>query len=679
MNENRLIHEKSPYLLQHAHQPVDWYPWGEEAFEKARREKKPVFLSIGYSTCHWCHVMKKESFDDHEVAALLNERFVAIKVDREERPDLDQVYMAVCQGLTGQGGWPLNVFLTADQRPFYAGVYFPKEDRYGSPGFKSVITQLSEKYTERHEEIHDYSKRLTESLQRKMKQEPTALQETILHTCFNQLGQMFDSIYGGFSQAPKFPAPTILTYLLRYGQWQGNDLALQMVERTLDAMADGGIYDQIGYGFSRYAVDQMWLVPHFEKMLYDNALLLIAYVEAYQVTKKPRYQQIAAEIIQYVTTVMRDEQGGFYCAEDADSEGEEGKYYVFSKTEIERQLPQEQASAFCALYDITDEGNFEGNNVPNLIHQRKERIAQTLGITEEKLSTLVEQARQTLYRYRETRIPPHKDDKILTSWNALMIVGLAKAAAAWDEPAYREHAKSALSFIEKELVIHDRVMVRYREGDVQGKGFIDDYAFLAWAYLEMYEATFDDRYISKAQTLTQDMLSLFWDESHGGFYYAGNDAEQLIVTGKEAYDGAMPSGNGVAAYVLWKLGKLTADPQYDEKLEALFDVFSSDLSHYPTGHTQLLQVWMLTQMKTAEVVLVAEQEQVASSLRTLQKTFLPHVVWFLQDPRERAAFTSFQLVDRTKKHPMIYVCENFHCQRPSEAIEEAIAELIEMK
>ncbi|MCC2527337.1 thioredoxin domain-containing protein [Bacillus halotolerans] len=677
---NRLIAEKSPYLLQHAHNPVDWFPWGEEAFEKAKRENKPVLVSIGYSTCHWCHVMAHESFEDEEIARLLNERFVAIKVDREERPDVDSVYMRICQLMTGQGGWPLNVFITPDQKPFYAGTYFPKTSKYNRPGFVDVLEHLSETFANDREHVEDIAENAAKHLQTKTAAKTSeGLSESAIHRTFQQLANGFDTIYGGFGQAPKFPMPHMLMYLLRYYHTTGQENALYNVTKTLDSMANGGIYDHIGYGFARYSTDDEWLVPHFEKMLYDNALLLTAYTEAYQVTQNSRYKKICEQIITFIQREMTYNDGSFFSALDADTEGEEGKYYVWSKEEILKTLGEDLGTLYCNVYDITEKGNFEGKNIPNLIHTKREQIKADSGFTEEELSRKLEDARLKLLKTREERTYPHVDDKVLTSWNALMIAGLAKAAKVFQEPQYLTLAEYAITFIENNVIIGGRVMVRYRDGEVKNKGFIDDYAFLLWAYLDLYEASFDLSYLEKAKKLSDDMIDLFWDEEHGGFYFTGHDAEALIVREKEVYDGAVPSGNSVAAVQLLRLGQVTGDLSLIEKAETMFSVFKPEIEAYPSGHSFFMQSVLKHMTPKKEIVIFGhpddpDRKQITSAL---QQAFIPNdSILVAEHPdqcKDIAPFAAdYRIID---DQITVYICENFACQQPTTDIEEALQTL----
>lgn len=661
---NSLAKEKSPYLLQHAYNPVDWFPWGEEAFEKAKRENKPVLVSIGYSTCHWCHVMAHESFEDEEVSNLLNEKFVAIKVDREERPDIDAIYMKVCQAMTGEGGWPLNVFLTPDQKPFYAGTYFPKENRFGRPGFIEVLNQLSEQFQNNREKLENIGEEVEKIFQIQSKNDEV-LGEEVLHHCYRELKESFDPKFGGFGKSPKFPAPHQLTFLLRYNRWTGEEEALEIVIKTLDKMAAGGIYDHIGYGFSRYSVDQKWLVPHFEKMLYDQAMLAIAYIEAFQVTGNQNFERVAHEILAYVTRKMRDPAGGFYSAEDADSEGVEGKFYVWTKDEVKEELGEEKGEAFCETFDISEEGNFEGKSIPNYIGRNVD-------------AAKWHKERQKLFEAREKRVHPHKDDKILTSWNGLMIVAFAKASRVFAEPEYLNVAKDAIRFIEEQLTVDNRIMTRFREGEVKQHGFIDDYANMLWSYLEMYETTLETGYLKRAQIIAEEMKYLFGDEENGGFFFYGNDSESLMARPKELYDAAVPSGNSVAASQLLRLAKLTGVTEWEELVSKMFRTFSNEVTYYPGGYSAFLQSLMSTKMKGKEVVALGEatDTKFQQLIESLQREFLPEVSFLAagheQTLEKVAPFTK----DFKAKGPLtVYICENFSCQQPTSSLNEILDEL----
>ncbi|NPC91353.1 thioredoxin domain-containing protein [Bacillus sp. WMMC1349] len=618
--------------------------------------------------------MAHESFEDQEVADLLNEKFVSIKVDREERPDVDSIYMTICQMMTGQGGWPLNVFLTPEQKPFYAGTYFPKTSRYNRPGFIEVLEHLSDTFTKSRDHVEDVADNATKQLSIKAKSTAgDSLDEGVLKRTYEQLNKSFDAEYGGFGSAPKFPIPHMLTFLLRYYRFSAEEKALHMVTKTLDSMADGGIYDHIGYGFARYSTDHSWLVPHFEKMLYDNALLLMAYTEAYQVTKNPRYKTISEQIITFIKREMTNDKGAFYSALDADTEGVEGKYYVWSKEDILETVGNDLGELYCQTYNVTAEGNFEGHNIPNLIHFRGNR-------TDEELNNKLEVARQKLFKKRQERVYPHVDDKVLTSWNALMIAGLAKAAKVFQSSDYMKMAVTAATFIENELVKDGRLMVRYRDGEVKNKGFIDDYAFLLWAYLELYEASFDLSYLQKAKQWSAGMLNLFLDKESGGFYFTGHDAENLIVRDKEIYDGALPSGNGVAAVQLLRLGRLTGDLSLIDQVTKMYSAFHGDVLSYPNGHTNFLQSLLSHVMPQKEIVILGKQndQNRQTIITALQQAFQPqYAILVAETPNDFQGIAEFatdyhSIEDKTT----VYVCENFACQQPTTNIDEVLERLI---
>jgi uncharacterized protein YyaL (SSP411 family) len=590
---NRLIHEKSPYLLQHAYNPVDWYPWDPEAFHKAEKEGKPIFLSIGYSTCHWCHVMERESFEDTDVAEAINDAFVSIKVDREERPDIDATYMKVCQMMTGSGGWPLSIIMTPDRRPFFAGTYIPKETGHGRIGMLDLIAQIKDIWENDRKRALDVSSRVVESLKLEPRIKAHTLGEETLKFAYLQLSQSFDPRHGGFRTAPKFPTPHNLLYLLRYWKRTGEEKALSMVERTLRSIRMGGVYDQIGFGVHRYSTDAHWLVPHFEKMLYDQALATMAYTETYQTTGDPFYRQVSEEIIGYVLSEMISPQGGFYSAEDADSEGEEGKFYVWTEDEIRDLLAPEELNAFNTVYNVSEEGNYQDEATrrktgKNILHMKKTlaEYASELGITEESLKLMLEQSRTKLLETRGNRVRPHLDDKVLTSWNGLMIAALAKAGRALREPRYIEAASKTVDFILSTMRTPEgRILRRYRDGDTSISGFLEDYAFFVWGLLEMYESTFETNYLRLAIEYNDAMIGFFWDETGGGFFSTAADSEEILVREKEAYDGALPSANSVALLNLVRISKLTADPDLDGKMSALIDRFSEQVYTSPMSHT----------------------------------------------------------------------------------------------
>lgn len=662
---NRLVNEKSPYLLQHSENPVNWFPWGEEAFAKAKRENKPIFLSVGYSTCHWCHVLAHESFEDHEVADYLNEHYISIKVDREERPDIDSVYMKVCQMMTGQGGWPLSIFMTPDKIPFYAGTYFPRESKSYMPGIMEVLTQLHKEYTEDPDHIDEITKSVTDALKKTVAtKSQNRLSSKYTVQAFQLLEKRLDPTHGGFGAAPKFPAPQNILFLLRFYHFTGKKDALKMAEKTLKAMANGGIYDHVGFGFSRYSTDMKWLVPHFEKMLYDNAMLLIAYTECYQITKNPLYKKISEQIISFVMREMHSSEGGFYSAIDADSEGVEGKYYVWAFDEVMDILGDDLGAIYTRTYHITPGGNFEGKNVPNLIDTDFETIAKENGITVEDLHIQLEKARTTLLAEREKRVYPHVDDKILTSWNAMITTALAKAGKAFNEPKYTETAESTITFMEEKMIHNKRIMARYRDGEVKFNGYLDDYAYLLWAYIELYNATLSLTYLKKARNLADDMFELFWDDDEGGFFFSGYDSEELLSREKEIFGGALPSGNGVAAVCLAQLGFLTGETRYLDRLEDMYYTFFKEVKHSVAATTYFLQSLLMTEIPTKEVVILGEDEEL---VHKLQQDFSPDVSLLVNNEavnfKDVAPFAS--TYKKQNGETTYYVCENFACHQPT--------------
>ncbi|SMD13246.1 thioredoxin domain-containing protein [Sporomusa malonica] len=677
---NHLANEKSPYLLQHAHNPIDWYPWGEEAFSKAREEDKPIFFSCGYSTCHWCHVMERESFEDEEVAALLNHYFVSIKVDREERPDVDHIYMAVCQAVTGQGGWPLTIVMTPEKKPFFAGTYLPKHAMYGRPGLLEVLSMLKEQWDQNRDKIEEIGEKLAQSLKpRPVKPEKGQLSQTTLERAFSQLLNDFDPTYGGFGPAPKFPTPHNLLFLMRYWKRTGDKKAIAMVVKTLDAMGRGGIYDHLGYGFARYSTDNKWLAPHFEKMLYDNSLLCYAYVEAYQCTGDPDFARIAEEIIAYVMRDMTSPGSAFYSAEDADSEGVEGKFYVWSRQEIIALLGEKEGELFADVYNITQTGNFEGGeSIVNLIDQDLYDYAARHNLDINELEAKMAEAREKLYQVREQRIHPFKDDKILTAWNGLMIAALAKAGRVLQRADYTQAAERAIEFIFAKLTAEDgkRLLARYRDGDAAYLGYVDDYAFMVWGLLEVYETTFNPKYLRQALHLSQDLKELFWDKENGGFYFTGNDGEELLMRQKEIYDGAIPSGNSVAALALLKLGRLTENNEYTSMAEAMFSCFSSEIAHYPRAYTYFLLALDYYLSAPSHIVIAGEREDphVQAMLALAGRSFMPETTLVYNDPAHQT--DNWELIpvaagqEAVRGQATAYICENFACQQPVHTIED---------
>ena len=691
---NRLILEKSPYLLQHADDPVNWYPWGQEAFEKARKENKLIFLSIGYSTCHWCHVMERESFENPEVARLMNETFVSIKVDREERPDIDSIYMTIYEMTMGSGAWPLSIIMTPDKKPFFARTYIPRETRFGIMGMLDLIPRLREDWITRQDEILDSANKITAIFQESLADEPgKELDESTLKFAYRLLFSRFDVDHGGFSIAPKFPTPHNLFFLLRFWKRTANEEALEMTEKTLQAMRSGGIYDHIGFGFHRYSTDSEWLVPHFEKMLYDQALLAMAYTEAYQVTGKQEYAKTAREILTYVLRDMTAPEGGFYTAEDAESEGKEGTFYLWTKEEIREVLGSAEADLITKVFNIEEDGNFTdeiagkrtGRNILYLT-QSSAQLGSDLKMSKQELHRHLEIARQKLFASRENRIHPSKDDKILADWNGLMIAALAKAAQVFDEPRYAEAAKRAVDFILGNMrTAEGRLFHRYRDGQAAILAYVDDYAFLIWGMLELYEATFEVSYLRTALELNTDLLEHFWDDDNGGFYFTSDEGESLLVRQKQIYDGSVPSGNSVAMLNLLRLGRMTANASLEEKAAAVGRAFSLEVSQFPMTHTQLMVGLDFGVGPSYEVVIAgnSQAEDTKEMLKAIRRQFIPNKVVILR-PTEQESPEIDHLAEFTKYYRSIegkataYVCVNYNCKFPTTDIDKML-ELLNAK
>ncbi|MBN2467390.1 MAG: thioredoxin domain-containing protein [Deltaproteobacteria bacterium] len=676
---NHLIREKSPYLLQHATNPVDWYPWGHEAFELARKQGKPVFLSVGYATCHWCHVMAHESFEDETIAQLLNGHFVAIKVDREERPDIDQIYMTVCRILTGQGGWPLSIFMTPEGKPFFAGTYFPKRQRMGMPGFENILEQIAGLWKEDQSRILSSAEDVTGTVQAHLRPsiKGSLLDINVLERCYQQLAVSFDSQWGGFSTAPKFPMPHNLTFLLRWHRRTGNSAAREMVEKTLISLRQGGIFDHIGFGFHRYSVDDRWLVPHFEKMLYDQALLSMAYTEAFQATQRDEYKKIAGEIFSYVLRDMTAPEGGFYSAEDADSEGKEGLFYLWSPDEVLKCLGNESGNLMCRFYGISPEGNFEGRSIPHMTASEA-AFADREGMAVGEFEDILQQARSALFQVREKRAHPLKDDKILTAWNGLMIAALAKGHGVVEDVPCLDAARAAADFILKNLRRDNgRLYRRYREGEVAHPGYLDDYAFFIWGLIELYQATFDIQYLEEAVALNALMIDLFWDGEHGGFFLTGKEDEVLIARSKNIYDGAEPSGNSIALLDLLRLGRLTGDTELEKKADQMARTFSEPVLEYPIGHCQFLNAIEFMVGPSPEIVIagITRKEAAHALIDGFRRKFFPntiimgrsedldvervlHVIPFVREMKPIDDKTTF------------YLCEQFACSSPMTELSE---------
>jgi uncharacterized protein YyaL (SSP411 family) len=670
---NRLKSEQSPYLLQHADNPVDWYPWGREAFLKAKKENKPVFLSIGYSTCHWCHVMEHESFENPRIAEIMNQNFVSIKVDREERPDVDNIYMQAVVGMTGSGGWPLSVFLTPDEKPFFGGTYFPPEDRYGRPGFKSLLLTIAEAWKTRPAEIQEATKQVQDFLNSRLRAISAGeISEKVLKDAYHAMASGFDSTHGGFGQAPKFPMSHNLSFLLTYWYRYDEAEALRMAEKTLRKMAGGGMYDHLGGGFHRYSTDQYWLVPHFEKMLYDQAILSRTYWEAYQVTGNQFYARLAEEIFEYVLRDMTHPEGGFYSAEDADSEGKEGKFYVWKPEEIKEVLGQKEGELFCQIFDVTESGNFEGTE--SILHLQKspELLAKIHNLTEEQLQDFLNTAKAKLFQTREKRIHPHKDDKILTDWNGLMIASLAYGYSVWGDKRYLRAAERSADFILDWLQKNGRLLKHYRGQAAEVLAYLDDYAFFIHGLIDLYQASFNPRWLKQATRLTDDMLKLFWDQEHQGFLFTGRDGEKLITQTKEIYDGAVPSGNSLAIYDLLRLGKLTMRTEYLDRGEASLKSFMGTVSQSPASYSQMLMAVDFYLGPSQEVVIAGDPDDQGTQemLRSVRTRFIPRKV-LLFHPTGSPAREIEKLVPYTQGlvardgKATAYVCQDFVCQLPT--------------
>jgi len=669
---NRLADELSPYLRQHADNPVDWWPWCQEAFAEARRRDVPVFLSIGYATCHWCHVMAHESFEDQEVAAALNRDFVAVKVDREERPDLDSVYMSVCQALTGQGGWPLSLFLTPEQKPFFAGTYFPKSPGYGRPGFGELLQAVAKSWREDREKLLTAGSQITQMLASPPEAEAAELGPAVMEKAYWQLARSHDPKWGGFGDAPKFPTPHQLGLLLRWHLREPGSKALEMAERTLTAMRLGGLFDQVGFGFHRYSVDRQWLVPHFEKMLYDQAQLAYYYLEAWQLTKKPLYADTARQVFTYVLRDMTSPAGGFYSAEDADSEGHEGRYYVWTPDGVKEVLGEELGRLYCRHFGIVQEGNFEqGLSIP--WQQRPlTHTAEAVGLADEELMARLDQAREKLLDARGRRERPLLDDKVLAAWNGLMIAAMAKGALALGEPEYLGAARRAADFVATELTDDQgRLLRRWRQGQAAHPGFLEDYAFMIWGLIELYQAGFDPDHLGRALELAETMNQLFWDDLRRGYWFTPRHGEELIIRAKDLYDGATPSGNSVAAWCLLRLSRLTGDSAHAERARQLMEAVSGRIAQNPTAHCHMLMALDLFLGPGQELVVAGDplSAEARELLSQAAERFLPRAALMANPGGETGARLAELAPFAAGMGPVdgrtaAYLCRDFACQRP---------------
>ncbi len=636
---NRLKQSTSPYLLQHAENPVNWYMWSDEAFETAKKENKPIFLSIGYSTCHWCHVMAHESFEDEKTAEILNKHFISIKVDREERPDIDSVYMAVCQAFTGSGGWPTSIFMTWDKKPFFAGTYFPVQSRYGMPGFSDLLMTIAEQWEKNQDKLFESADEIIAHLKKSESSRTSSKFENLINNAVEYFKSSFDSIHGGFGRAPKFPTPHNMLFLMLYAKHNPNSDAMKIVEKTLIQMRKGGIFDHIGGGFSRYSTDKYFLAPHFEKMLYDNALLMIAYSAAYSMTKNPVYLDTAKETADYVLREMTSQDGGFYSAQDADSDGVEGKFYTFSLDEIMNVLG-EKGKRFAEVFDITAKGNFEGVNIPNLL---KSGDLQS-DFTDEK---------RKLYEYRKQRTSLHLDDKILLSWNTMMIAAMAMLYRISHKEQYLQAARNAQQFLEQNLCDGVQLYTSFRDEKRSDKAFLDDYAYYISVLIELYNSTLDSTYLNKAEKFCNEAVKRFADEN-SGFFLCQSDNSELFMNPKETYDGAIPSGNSVMAYNFVRLYQLTEEEKYRELAEKQFAFLSAQAAEYPAGHSLFLLAKLLDENPPEHATIVLDDKSDLSEIRTK----LPF-------------FANISIVQESEKYPLLnnkttyYVCRGHMCLPPA--------------
>ncbi len=668
---NRLEHEKSPYLLQHKNNPVDWYPWGDEAFEKAKSENKPIFLSIGYATCHWCHVMAHESFEDEEIANKLNDAFINVKVDREERPEIDSTYMMVCQMLNGHGGWPLTIIMTPDKKPFFAATYLPKEARFNRIGLKQLIPGVKGMWDHEPERVQKAVESIQGGFDRSQEFESGLFPGTeAIDFAAAQLTQQFDDKNGGFGSAPKFPSPHNLMFLLRQWHHTKENRFKDAVETTLTSMRLGGIWDHVGFGFHRYSTDAQWLLPHFEKMLYDQALLMMAYTEGYQVCKSPLFKQTIEEISEYVFRELTDSSGSFYSAEDADTEGEEGKFYIWSEQEIDTTLSTEDAIWFKNVYQFKAEGNFEdeatkkltGNNIPHL----KKALTNTEELRFKDIRT-------SLFKARNNRAKPLLDDKILTDWNALMIAALAKAGSELQNSTYLDAAEKSFRFLEKSLIINGNLKHRYKQGEAEIDAFADDYAFSVWAAIELYEATFNSDYLESALSLNNKMIENCWDSECGGFFQTKDTTDQPLGLQKHIYDGAIPSANSVGMLNLLRLSKLTGITDFEQKADSIGKFFSSELIRAGSSITLGLSAIQFVHHSPREIVISEGDTDTKPFISVLKIAFNPQKVLVFRPLEEDKIRTiSPYVVDMIPKdgRTSVYICTNYSCAEPITEVEK---------
>ena len=676
---NRLIHETSPYLLQHAYNPVDWHPWGPEALAAAAAQDKPIFLSVGYSACHWCHVMERESFEHPETAAVMNDLFINIKVDREERPDIDAIYMDAVQAMTGQGGWPMSVFLTPTGKPFYGGTYYPPHPRYGMPSFTQVLRSVADAYRQRRDQVEGQADRLTNMLRRTatLGDQAADLGVETLDEAVGQLQEYFDEQHGGFGSQPKFPQPMTLDFILTQFQRTDDLDTLYMAELTLEQMALGGLYDQLGGGFHRYSVDAVWLVPHFEKMLYDNAQLLLTYVRAWQVTGRDLYQRIAQETTDYVLREMTAPTGGFYSTQDADSEGEEGKFFVWTPAEVEALLDPTSAGIFEDYYGISPRGNFEGKNILH-VSRTLESVAQRYRLSPEEVAQRLAAARATLFAAREARIKPGRDEKILVEWNGLMIHALAECGVVLGRPDALAAAVAAADFILAHMSQEDGKLYRsYKDGRARFNAYLEDYAAFARSLVALYEATFDLRWLAEASRLTQIMFDQFHDSAGGGFFQTGVDHEALVARRKDYIDNAVPSGNSLAAETLLRLAVLVENDQYRRAATRILLTMKEAMAQQPTGFGRMLAALHTLLQPSREIAIVGDPADPATQalLGVVRQLYLPTTVLALKRPGASSMLPLLADRDLVNGQPAAYVCQNYACQLPVTTAEELAAQL----
>lgn len=667
---NRLINETSPYLLQHAHNPVDWYPWCEEAFERAKAEDKPVLVSIGYSACHWCHVMERESFEDEETAKIMNENFINIKVDMEERPDVDQLYMLFVQATTGSGGWPLNVFVTPDKKPFFGGTYFPPQDRFNLPSFRRVLTAVSEAWRNNRDEILKSAEQIIQQIREvtRLKSNISNLKLDLLEAAFLRLVNQFDQKNGGFGGAPKFPPSMTLEFLLRYYHRTKNEKALGMVEKTCKKMAMGGIYDHLGGGFHRYTVDAIWLVPHFEKMLYDNAQLARVYLHLFQLTKDEFFKEIVVETLDYVEREMLNPEGGFYSSQDADSEGEEGKFFLWKMDEIEEILGEEDAKIFCFYFGVTEDGNFEGKNI---LHNRYslEETAELLKVSLDQVIGVIQRGRQLLFEHREKRVKPHRDEKIITSWNGLMLAAFAEASAVLNSEKYLKIAIRNADFLINNLFRNGRLLRTWKDGKARILAYSEDYANLIDGLTELFQVYPDPKYLKMIELLSDVLIEKFWDKQEGGFFFTSDEHEELGIRQKDFQDNAIPSGNSVAAETLLKLSKLTGKIEYEKYSVSIFSRVVHQAASYPNAFGRLLSALEFYFSSPKEVVIIGSKPNPLE--RYLYSNYLPNKVAIVNPPADVSSSLPL-LADKRAigGKPTAFVCKNFVCEKPTTEVEE---------